>query len=216
MRSLKFAAVFRRKSYNRTSTLTAANEARGRGRVRKAISGYSEILRNQPDDHQVHARIAPLLAKVGRREESRKSFNAAGDGYLAAGFADKAIAVWALAAQHFPEDVRFWERIANEQVRRGHKADAVRALLQGRDQLRSRSQRPRAILLLEQVLALDAFNVDAKLDLAKLLRLEGKRREAKRLLNELSRTVQGPKASRVRAAQFRISPSFRTFRSPCR
>jgi len=203
--------VFRRKPFNRTSTLAAANEARGRGRLRKAISGYSEILQNQPNDYQVHARVAPLLAKVRRWEESRKSFNAAADGYLAAGFSDKAIAVWALAAQHFPEDVQFWERIANEQVRRGRKADAVRALLQGRDQLRSRSQRPLAILLLEQVLALDAFNVDATLDLAKLFRLEGKRREAKKLLNDLSRTVQGPKARRVRAAQFRVSPSFRTF-----
>src|SRR5262249_49860303 len=100
---------------------------------------------------------------------------------------------------------------ANAQVTRGRKADAVRALLQGRHRLRSRSQRPLAILLLEQVLALDAFNVDAKLDLAKLFRLEGKKREAEKILDDLSHTVRGPKASRVRAARFRISPSFRTF-----
>src|SRR5262249_4922197 len=149
---------------------------------------------NQPNDYQVHARVAPLLAKVHRWEESRKSFNAAGDGYRAAGFADKAIAVWAVAAQHFPEDVQLWERIANEQLKRGHKADAVRAPLQGRNQLRSRAQRPHAILLLEQVLAVDAFNFDATLDLARLFRLEGRKREAGKLLNDLSRTVQGPKA----------------------
>ena len=67
---------------------------------------------------------------------SRSAFDAAGDGFLKQGFADKAIAVWTAAAQHFPEDVEYWERIANEQVMRGHRQDAVLALLQGRAQLR--------------------------------------------------------------------------------
>lgn len=179
--------------------------------MRKAIAGYSKILQNEPSDYHVHAKVAPLFAKVRRWEDSRKSFHAAGAGYLAAGFADKAVAIWTMAAQHFPEDVPYWERIANELVKRGHKADAVRTLLQGRKQLRSSFQRPLAIQLLEQVLVLDPSHIDATLDLVRLLRIEGQRAKAQKLLSDLSRDVRGPKLRKVRGAQFRLSPGFRTF-----
>src|SRR5258707_4070335 len=205
--------MFWRKPYNRTSTLAAADKARGRGRVRKAIAGYSKVLQNEPNDYQVHTRLTPLLGNVRRWEVSRKSFHAAGEGYLAAGFADKAVAVWTMAAQHFPEDVPYWERIANELVKRGHKADAIRTLLQGRHQLRLRFQRPLAIQLLEQVLVLEPSHFDATLDLVRLLRLQGPKPKAEKLLTHFSRDARGPKLRQVRAAQFRLSPGFRTFLS---
>lgn len=211
MSSHTIAAMFWRKQYNRTSTLAAADKARSRGRVRKAISGYSKILENEPNDYQVHAKVAPLFAKVRRWEDSRKSFHAAGQGFLAAGFSDKAVAVWTMAAQHFPEDVPYWERIANEQVKRGRKVDAVHTLLQGRQQLRARFQRPLAIQLLEQVLVIDPSHFDATLDLVKLFRIEGQRPKAEKLLNDLSRDAVGPRLKRIRAAQFRLSPGFRAF-----
>jgi tetratricopeptide (TPR) repeat protein len=201
-------SLFSRKPYNRSSTLDAADKARGRGRVKNAIAGYSTILEKEPNDHQVHARIAPLLAKVRRWDESRKSFDAAADGYLAAGFNDKAIAIWIVAAQHFPEEVQYWERIANAQLTRGRRVDAVLALLQGRGRLRSRSQRPQAISLLEQVLAIEPFHFEATLDLAGLFRREGQKLNAEKLLNDLSHEVRGPKLRKIRAAQFRLSPSF--------
>ena len=209
--AIRSAAMFRRKPYNRMATLAAADQARSRGRVRKAISGYRKVLEHEPKNHQVHARLAPLLAKVRRWEDSRKSFDAAGDGYLAAGFADKAVAVWTMAAQQFPEDPRYWERIANEQVKRGCKADAVRTLLQGRSQLRSGFHRPFAIQFLEQVLVLDPLHFDAGLDLVRLLRIEGQKPKAQKLLSDLSREATGRRLRRIRAAQFRLSPSLRTF-----
>src|SRR5256885_7363859 len=136
-----------KKVYDRATVLDKADRARGRGSVRKAIRGYSTILQNDPADHQVHARVAPLYAKTRRWDEARKSFDAAGEGFLKQGFADKAIAVWTAAAQHFPEDVEYWERIANEQLRRGRRADAVNALLQRRSPLRAPRPRGAAGLL---------------------------------------------------------------------
>ena len=121
-----------KKVYDRGTVLDKADRARGRGNVRKAIRGYTTILQHEPGDHQVHARVAPLFAKTRRWQEARKSFDAAGEGYLKQGFADKAIAVWTTAAQHLPEDVEYWERIANEQLRRGRRADAVNAHLHDR------------------------------------------------------------------------------------
>ena len=199
---------WRKKTYDRTAVLDAADKARGRGSIRKAISGYSKILQQDPNDHLVHARVAPLFAKVRRWQESRKSFDAAAAGYLKQGFADKAIAIWRVAAQTFPEDVEYWERVANELVKRGRKADGVKTLLEGRAQLRSKRQRPLAMMLLRQVITLDAFHVDANLDLARLLAADGQKREAEKLLRDLRVWVKGRNVRRLRAAQFRLSPSW--------
>jgi len=186
--------VFWRKSYDRGKTLAAAEKARSRGRVRKAVRCYLKVLEHDPADHVVRSKVAPLLARVGRWDESRKNFDKAANGYLDAGFTPKAIAVWTVAAQTFPEQVEYWERIANEQVKRGKRQDAVLALLQGR-----------------QVLELEPGHVDATIDLADQLRRDGTHDEAKRLLAGLLVRIGKVRSlrRRVRFAQFRLEPSIR-------
>ena len=191
--------------------LEAADKARGRGRVRKAIKGYEKILAQDAKDWQVHARVAPLYAKRALWDKSRKSFDAAASGFLEQGFSDKAIAVWTLAAETFPEWTDYRERIANEQVRAGRRADAVNTLMTGRTQLRKARQRPLAILLLRQVIMLSPLHLEASLDLARLLAKEGERREAHKVLQNLTPHLRGRQLRRLRATQLRISPSLRNF-----
>src|SRR5262249_28670002 len=147
-RNSSVLSVFWRKTYDRTKTLDSAEKARSRGRVKKAIRGYLTVLEHEPADHVVRSKVAPLLARVGRWDEARKNFDQAADGYLKVGFAPKAIAVWTVAAQTFPEQVQYWERIASEQVKRGKRQDAVLALLEGRSMLPKKRQRPLAVMLL--------------------------------------------------------------------
>ena len=202
--------MFWRKPYNRETALTVAEKARAKGSVRKAVKWYRKVLENTPGDAQVRAKIAPLLARLGRADESRAAFDMAADGFMAQGFSPKAIAVWTLAAHTFPEHVQYWERIANEQVMQGRKADAVVALLDGRGKLRKKRQRPLAVLLLRQVLELEPGKVEVTLDLADLLRRDGGKDEAKRLLyGALLRVGRGRMRRKVRLLQFRIEPSFR-------
>lgn len=203
--------MFWGRTYDRGKTLAAAEKARSRGRVRKAVRCYLKVLEHAPEDHVVRSKVAPLLARVGRWEEARLNFDKAAGGYLDAGFVPKAIAVWTVAAQTFPEQVDYWERIANEQVKRGKRQDAVLALLQGRSMLRKKRQRPLATLLLRQVLELEAGHVDATLDLATLLRRDCTREEAKRLLAGLLVRIGKVRSlrRRVRFAQFWVEPSLR-------
>src|SRR5205823_5919931 len=105
--------------------LATAEKARARGRIRKAVKWYRKVLEREPGDATVQAKIAPLLARLGRADESRAAFEMAADGFLAKGFVPKAIAVWTVAAHTFPQRVEFWERIANQLVMSGRKADAV-------------------------------------------------------------------------------------------
>jgi tetratricopeptide (TPR) repeat protein len=203
--------MFWRKSYDRASTLAAADKARARGSVRKAVKGYLKVLSNDPEDASVRAKVAPLLAKQRRWAEARDNFDKAAAKFLQAGFAPKAIAVWTVAAQTFPELVEYWERIANELVKAGKRQDAIRQLLLGREMLRKKRQRPLAVLLLRQVLELHPGHVEATLDLADLLRREGTKDEARWLLEQLLLRIGRvrPLRRRVRLAQFRVQPSFR-------
>lgn len=201
--------MFWKKDYDRQAALAVADKARSRGRVRKAVKWYRKILANDAGDLAVHARIAPLLARQKKWDEAKKSFEKAAQGYLAQGFAPKAIAVWTVAAQTFPEQVEYWERIANQQVMLGKRADAVLILLQGRAMLTKKRQRPLAAMLLRQVLELQPGHIEASLDLAEILRQDGLRDEAKRLLNSLLvRVGKGRMRRRVRFAQLRLEPSF--------
>jgi tetratricopeptide (TPR) repeat protein len=202
--------MFWRKPYDRAKTVAAADVAKARGRVRKAVKLYLKVLSNG-DDAAVRAKVAPLLAKLGKEKDAREHFDKAAEMFLAAGFRPKGIAVWTVAAQTFPELVEYWERIANEHVKAGKRQDAVQALLLGRSQLRKKRQRPLAVLLLRQVLELQPGHVEATFDLADLLRREGTKDEAKWLLDQLLVRIgrARPARRRVRAALFRVEPSFR-------
>src|SRR5689334_14282939 len=124
-------AVFWKNKYERARVLAAADQARSRGRVRAAVKGYLRVLEHEPEDHPVRAKVAPLLAALGKWEQAIRSFDQAAQGFLDKGFAPKAIAVWSVAAETFPERVAYWERIANEQVKRGRRQDAVGGLAAG-------------------------------------------------------------------------------------
>lgn len=202
--------MFWRKPYDRAKTVAAADHARAHGRVRKAIKLYEKVLKHG-DDASVRAKLAPLFAKAGRIQEARASFDKAAQTFLDAGFAPKAIAVWTVAAQTFPEQVEYWERIANEQVKSGKRQDAVQALITGRSQLRKKRQRPLAVLLLRQVLELQPGHVEVTFDLADLLRRQGTKDEARWLLDQLLVRIGRVRSQRrrVRMALFRVEPSLR-------
>jgi tetratricopeptide (TPR) repeat protein len=202
--------VFWSKPYERNTALAVAEKAKARGSVRKAVRWFRKVIDHDPQDFQTRAKIAPLLARLRRRDEAKTHFDVAAAGFLTQGFAPKAIAVWTVAAHTFPEHVEYWERIANEQVRLGKRQDAVLSLMEGRAQLRKKRQRPLAQLLLRQVLALEGTHLVATLDLADLLRRDGVREEARRLLAVVLGVAAGPsQRRRVRLAQFRLEPTFR-------
>ena len=58
--------MFWAKSYDRAKTLGAADKARSRGRVRKAVRLYLKVLEHAADDLAVRAKVAPLLGRLGR------------------------------------------------------------------------------------------------------------------------------------------------------
>ncbi len=198
--------LWRRKPYDRTETLAAADRARAQRRVKKAIAGYRKVLEQDPGDLAVHGKIAPLLAERGERGEAMASFQLAAEGHLRAGFADRALSVYVQAVGFFPDAPPLWDEIARLHLVRGRRADAVNALVGGASRLGSRS-RDGGIGLIRKALELEPYHLDATLALARLLSAAGRRALARDALEDLAGRVRGKALRRVRGALFRLAPT---------
>lgn len=195
-------------AYNRARTFEAAENARRKGRTSKAIEAYRKILAVDPTDPQVNARIAPLLIKRGKEHEAVIAFETAAQSFVDKGFVDKALAVYSQASSFFPTNEQIWLRTAELTADRGRKADAINVLMKGADHLRkSRKTLPEAIGLVTRALGHDPLHIGATIALCRLLAKNDQKKEAIERLEVLANGIRGPALKKVRAAQFRLSPS---------
>lgn len=199
--------LFRRGPRTRLEIIAAADRARARGRLRKAVAGYREALRTDPEDPSLNVKLAPLLARLGEASEGARCFRVAAERHLRAGFTDRAAAVCATAAQVFPLEPAFRTELARLHALRGRRVDAVDALVDGGRALATARQRPAAASLLRRALELDPLHLDARLALAPIVAAQGERAEALAMLRALEGHARGGDLRRVRWAALRLSPS---------
>ncbi len=191
----------------RSELITEADRARSKGKLKKAVAGYRKALELEPKDPAVHVKLAPLLARVNEPEAALQSFRIAAQSHLDKGFADKALAVYMQAAETFPTQVALWQQVAQMNLSRGHRADAVRVFLRGRLYLRHKSERSEAITLLKEALTLDPTLFVPRLDLARLLARQGRKAEAMALLDPMVKALEGAQLRQVRWAMLCVAPS---------
>ncbi len=194
-------------AYDRQKILQAAARAHAKKRSRKAISLYRRVLAVEPSNGELHAKIAPLLARRRERFDAWLSFRAAAQGMLRTGKPERAMAVFTEAARYVPDEVESWVSLAKLQRNQGQAQQAIKTLTRGLRHFRSRRQRSQAVYLLRQVREIEPWNLDAVLELARRLGKMDQRDEADILLCTLARRVSGRKLRRVRSAQWRLRPT---------
>jgi len=194
------------RGYDRKDVLARAENARKKGRKRAAIGGYRELLAVDSDAPEVHARLAPLLARTGQHFDAWLSFRAAAEGFMRTSAAERALSTYYEAAHHLPRLPEVWKTLARMQCARGKQDEALRALRQGRKKLSRRKHRAEAIYLLRSAHEIDPWNAETVLDLARLLWLTRQRSEALLLLEALAQRVRGKALRATRGLQFRIAP----------
>lgn len=195
------------KPYLRSSSMAAAAKARASGDFKKAIAEYQKVIEREPDNTDVHGKIAPLLAQAQQYKQAWKSFEICADGFKKKGFVDKAISVYAQAADFLPGLPDVWERMATLHLERLRKPDAVKVLLKGRTYFKTREYRPDAIRLLSRARELEPNNLEMCLDLASLLRLSGRRAEGLAVLTPLLPGQRGKQLRRLRGSLWRLQPT---------
>lgn len=199
----------RNTGYDRKRILADAERARSAGRSRRAVFLYRQVLAAEPNNLELHARIAPLLAKTGERFDAWQSYRRAGDGLLEAKKPEEALRFYREACERLPRQVEAWLQLARLERSRGRHAEARQALLTGRKQFRARGRRPEAIALLKAAREIEPWDAENVLDLARLLARSRQKPEAMSLLEQLADRSAGPLQRRVRGALWRLEPSLR-------
>jgi tetratricopeptide (TPR) repeat protein len=201
------AVLARDKGYDRTRLMRRASDARKKRKHKKAIALYRQVLEVEPNNFELHQKLAPLLAQTRQGPEALVSYNKAAQGLVVQGFDDRAIGLYHAAVRSLPLEASLWLSLAELEAGRDRKADAVKALLDGRRHFRSRKQRPEAIQLLIRARKLERTNFAVNYDLACLLSKSGERPHALRLLDELAARANRRNLRRVRGRQLWIAPS---------
>jgi tetratricopeptide (TPR) repeat protein len=199
----------RKGEYDRTRLLTDAARALRKGKLQKAVRRYREILGVEPGNADIHRRLAPVLARMGQRDAAWTSYRRAAEALEERGFVERAVGVYRDAACRLPRLGDVWLAIAELELERGRRPDAVAALRDGRRKLSARSERVEAIRLLERARELAPGDFEASFDLAALLGKVGRRERALELLDDLAEGCDATALRRVRARQLNLAPGVR-------
>jgi len=202
--------LLRKKTYDRNRLLRQASRARMRRRWTKAIALYQEILVREPDNPEILRKVAPLLARAKRDDEAWQTYRKAAERLSSRGFAEQSIGLYREASGYLPREPAVWKALAELEVARGRRADAVSVLLTGRRHFRSSRLRGEALQLLQLARKIDPGNFDVDFDLAALLANSGARPRARKLLEELAARSRARQLRRVRARLFVLFPSPRS------
>jgi len=198
---------FRSKEPTRSELLQKAGRARSKKRKKKAIILYKKLIEMNPDDLDVHTKIAPLLAATKDKKGASVSFEKAAKGYFEKGFADKAISVYKQAASSFPYEVDLWIRIARLYIERHKKQNAINILVEGSKNFRRKAQRPKAVKLLQAAFHISPWEPQVTLSLANAMAKSGRQEEARTMLTELAKGVQKKYLRTVRRKILFLAPS---------
>ncbi len=187
---------------SRSQLSRAASRAQAKGRYKKALRLYQELLEREPDNREVQKKIAGLQARTNAKADAWASFRFSAEAFLLEGFADKAIGVYREAAHYLPHEPEAWSAIADIHIDQDRRHDAVAVLREGRRQMRSRRLRAEAIRLLTRARDLEPSSFEVGFDLSRLYWKTGARSESIGLLEQLERVSTKPQLVRLRRTHF--------------
>lgn len=203
------ALFSRRIPYDRKRLLKEADALREGRRWRRALRLYRQILAAEPRNAELHFRVAPLLARAGRRCEAWESFRVAAETLAREGDEASLLPLHQQAVKALPRSFEAWRELARLELRRQRPDQACRILLDGSRRMRRRSRRGEAIVLLRDAREIEPWHPAVVLELSRLLAKQGDSAEALFLLDHLDSRVQGTELRAVRARAWRIEPSLR-------
>jgi tetratricopeptide (TPR) repeat protein len=180
VRAMKF--VGHRADYDRTGILRKAEGFRSRGRVRKAIREYEKVLAMDPQDIEVHTKVAQLYIRAGRKDQAKASLKRVIDWNESEGFLDKTIAMLRVAQSVDRRDLEVYLHLAELYLGKGVEGDALRLLEGARRAFRRKRFRKEAIAVEEKILSFAPDDFRAQVSCVWLLWRVGRKYEAEERL----------------------------------
>lgn len=200
--------LFKKKELTRRQLLDKAAKARGKRNARKAVAIYREMLAKDPNDFEIHLKMAPFLVSMRNYKDAATSFTKSAEGFYKKGKIDMAVGVYRQAARAMPNHSGLWERLARLELDRKKTSDALAVLLEGSKHFHKRATRDKCIRLLRIAFKIKPWHFDSTFELAKQLAKSKEKGESIKILQGLSKRVDTRKQHRkVMRKLFAVSPS---------
>ena len=197
----------RRRDYDRKRLLNDAREARRRGKHRRAIAYYRQILVVEPNSIEIHTLIASSLAASGLDFCAWESYQRASEACLDGGEMKLALDLLTDANARMPRHYGAWIATAALQRTMGRTPEARRTIKCALAHFRGRATRHERVSLLRLALELDPRDRAVELELAYALVKSGQKDEALVLLTRLAEASDGSFLRKVRRIQWNMTPS---------
>ena len=163
--------------YDRGSIFRAAENYRSRNKIRKAIREYEKILSVDARDIEVHAKIAPLYIRAGRKIQAKASLAQVIARYEKQGFVEKAIASLRLALTLERRDLPMRMHLVDLYLDKSHVRDALKVLYEARKAFRGKKHLKQAMAVEDRILSLAPDDFHAQVSLIRLMGKAGKRQQ---------------------------------------
>lgn len=194
--------------FDRKRLLEKAGQLEPTWRWRRALTLYRHVLAAEPHDPELHARIAPLLARSGREYEARESFRIAQMGFKRQEDLRQLEATYLAASRALPKDADVARGRARFERSQGHPDVAMRVLVDASDRL-PRRRRGEAVILLREANQIESRHPAVLLRLSRVLFRDGQPAEALFWLDQLEGRASQDELLRARRLRLRIDPTFR-------
>lgn len=207
--------------WNRQEIYRRAEQFRAERKYRKAIKEYAKIIAVDPDDHQVHGRLAEIFKLNGENANAVPHLEKVAEGHYKDGRIDRVIAVRKQLVEFDPKTLNRYYDLGDLLVEKGWVADAIDAYKGAIKVFTGKRFRDHRLHLYTSILKLKETDNGSRLELAKLYVQLGNRNTAKTLLLD-GLAMMEPKSLRkwrrtYRWQLFKIEPSlknlFKTFKS---
>lgn len=194
---------------DRKRLLAEANREIQEGDERSAIALLRRVLLEEPRNVAVALRAAPLIAHRGGQFEAWQLFRMASQELMRARRREECLAALKEACRCVPHEFEAWRLRAELELKLDREDAAYETLLEGRRSFRAPHERAQAIALLERARAIEPWDLELGLDLARLYARSDQQHAALELIDLLALRAEGRDARRLLALRTRLTLSAR-------
>ncbi|MDI6846279.1 MAG: tetratricopeptide repeat protein, partial [Candidatus Saccharicenans sp.] len=143
------------------------------GKLREAIAEYEKILEEESNDVTINNTVGDLYARLGQNERAIRHFERAASEYERKAQYSQALAILKKICRLNPESPVYFVRMADLYARQGFTAEAKKEYLTVAEKYLQAKNVEEAIELYEKVVRLDRDDLNVRMQLAALYKLNG-------------------------------------------
>lgn len=152
------------------------------GRLKEAIAEYERLLEDDPADVSINNLVGDLYVRLGQNDRAIKAFEKVADEYEKRSLSSQALAILKKICRLNPEQPDYFIKMADLYTRQGFLAEAKQEYLRIAERFLRQKEVEEAIELYEKITKLDKDDLNIRIQLAALYKLNGQQDKA---VNEL-------------------------------